>query len=278
MFIFSAYTTGGVDTYMELFSPNNTSNPTAENDDGDNSNARINFALNETGRWYIKVRGYSSDETGDYGLFASLEMREAGPGEPDNSIEEATFLEIGGDEISRTIDYGDDYDYFKITLDSPLSDNKALVVQTYSNLDLTMTLLDQYDNEIMTNDDSGLGSNPQILIPSQEEGTYYAVVYPYDGENAGSYTIKAFTIEVVKDAYENDNSMDEASTIEANGETQERTFMPSNEEDWISLVVDETGDFIIKTTGPIDTYITLYDRYGGVHLPKMMIVGTINMP
>ena len=262
MYILTARTMGGMDTYMELFSPDNTSYSVAENDDGDDSNARINYAINETGRWYIKVRGYSSDETGDYRLFASLEMREAGPGEPDNSIEEATVLEQEGSEVSRTIDYGDDYDYFKIILGRPLSENKALVVQTYGNLDLTMTLLDEYDNEIMTNDDSGLDSNPQIIIPSQEEGTYYAVVYPYDGDNTGPYTIKVYTMDVIKDEYENDNSMDEASSIEANGEAQERTFMPSNEEDWIRFVVDEPAEYMIKTTGPIDTYITLYDKYG----------------
>ncbi|MBI9097060.1 MAG: PPC domain-containing protein [Spirochaetaceae bacterium] len=262
MYILSVQTLGGMDTYLEVFSPGDTSYPITENDDGDDGNARINFALTETGRWYIKVRGYSSDETGDYGLSVALEMREAGPGEPDNTMDQATVLEIEGEEIRRTMDYGDDYDYFRITLDRPLGENKALVIQTYSDLDLSMTLLDQYDNEITTNDDSGLDSNPQIMLPAQEEGTWYAVVYPYDGDNTGRYTIKAYLVDIVKDDYENDNSMEEASSIEINGPAQERTFMPANEEDWIRLVVEEPGEFIIKTTGPIDTYITLYDRYG----------------
>ncbi len=262
MAIFSARTQGGMDTYMELYSPGNTSSPVVENDDGDDSNAMINYVLEETGRWYIKVRGYTSDDTGDYGLSLSLEMKEAGPGEPDNTLENASILEVEGDGLIRTIDYGDDYDYFKITLDSPLPDDKALVVQTYSNLDLTMTLLDSYDSEIMTNDDSGDDSNPQVLIPSQEEGTWYAVVYPYDSDNMGSYTVKAYVIDIVKDDYENDNFMEEASSIEIDGEPQERTFMPTTDEDWVRFVVGESGEFIIKTTGEIDTYLNLYDRYG----------------
>ena len=262
MYILTAYTMGGLDTYIELFSPQDTSYPITENDDGDDSNARINYALNETGRWYIKVRGYSTDETGDYSLFASLEMREAGLGEPDNSMDEASVLEIEGDELRRTIDYGDDYDYFKIAVDRPLRDDQALVVQTFSDLDLTMTLLDEYENEITTNDDSGMDGNPQIMLPAQNDGIWYAVVYPYDGDNIGPYSVRAFVIDVEKDEYENDNSMEEASSIEINSAPQERTFMPASEEDWIRLLVDEPGEFIIKTTGPIDTYLTLYDRYG----------------
>lgn len=262
MAIFSARTLGGMDTYMELYSPGNTSYPVVENDDGEDSNAMISYVLEETGRWYIKVRGYSTEDTGDYGLSLSLEMREAGPGEPDNTIENASILEVEGEALSRIIDYGDDYDYFKISLDRPLAADKALVVQTYSDLDLTMSLVDQYDNEIMTNDDSGDDSNPQLMIPTEDEGTWYAVVYPYDNNNMGSYTIKAYVIDIVKDDYENDDSMEEASVIEINGEPQERTFMPSSDEDWVRFVVDEPGEFIIKTTGPIDTFLSLYNRYG----------------
>ncbi|MDA3810615.1 MAG: hypothetical protein PF518_09855 [Spirochaetaceae bacterium] len=262
LYVLTAQTFGGMDTYMELFSPEDLSSPAVENDDGDDGNARINYAISERGRWFIKVRGYSSDETGDYSLTASLEMRQAGPGEPDNNIEEASVLEIEGNELTRTIDYGDDYDYFKITLNRPIDENKALVIQTYSDLDLSMTLLDEYDNEIMTNDDSGEDGNPQIMMPAMEEGIWYAVVYPYDGDNTGSYSIRAYLIEVVKDEYENDNTLEEAGLIDINGAPQERTFMPANEEDWVKLVVNERSEFVIKTTGPLDTYITLYDKYG----------------
>lgn len=262
IFLLTAFTTGGLDTYMELYSPDNTSYSIVENDDGDDSNAKINFALNATGRWFLKVRAYSSDETGDYGLFTSLDMREAGPGEPDNSVEEATVLELGNAEISRTIDYGDDYDYYKITTDEPMSENQVLVVQTYSHLDLKMTLLDSYENEILSNDDSGLDSNPQIMIPSQEAGVWYAVVYPYAEEDTGSYTIKIYVMDIVKDDYESDDTMEDASEIEIDGEAQERTFMPSTDEDWVQFIVEESGDYIIKTEGSIDTYLSLYDSNG----------------
>ena len=262
MYILSAYTQGGVDTYMEVYSPDDTSYPVTENDDGDDSNAMINYAVTQTGRWYIKVRGYSSEDTGNYGLTVSLEMREAGPGEPDNSMDDASVLRIEGNELRRSMDYGDDYDYFRISIDRVIPEGKALVIQTYSGLDLSMTLLDEYDNEIMTNDDSGDDGNPQIMLPEHGAGTWYAVVYPYDSSNLGNYTIRAYLIDIVKDEYENDNSMEEARLYEANDPPQERTFMPANEEDWIKLVVNQRGEYIIKTTGPMDTYLTLYDRYG----------------
>lgn len=262
MHILTAYTTGDMDTYMELYSPDDTSYPLAENDDGSDSNASISFALTRTGRWYIKVKGYSTEETGEYGLRVSLEMREAGPGEPDNSTSEASLLGIEGDELKRTMDYAEDYDYFRIELDSDLSGDRALVVQTYGDLDLTMTLLDEYENEVVTNDDSGSDGNPQVMIPGLERGVYYAVVYPYDGENRGSYSIRAYYMDVVRDDYENDDTMEEAGDIEVNGSAQVHTFMPAGEEDWVRIVISEPGEYIMKTTGPLDTYLSLYDRNG----------------
>lgn len=261
-YLLSAYTQGGLDTYMELYSPSSSTSSVVENDDGDDGNARISYVITETGRWYINVRGYSTDETGDYSLVVSMEMREPGPGEPDNDMENASILEVDGAELSRSADYGDDYDYFKIILNSSIPEDKALVLQTYSDLDLTMTFLDSYDTEVVSNDDSGQDGNPMIMLPAQHEGTWYVAVYPYDDENIGSYTIRAFLIDVEKDEYENDDSMESSSLIEVNGPEQIRTFMPANEEDWIKFTADETKEYMIKTTGPIDTKLTLYDRRG----------------
>jgi len=263
MSILSLNTTGNLDTYLELYAPSDTSYPVVENDDGSNSsNASITYPLTETGRWYFKVRGYSSDETGDYGLSVRLETREPGPGEPDDSMDQASVLEIEGDEIRRSMDYGEDYDYFAITLNRDLPDDKALVVETSSGMDLTMTFLDEYESEVMTDDDSGMDSNPKLVLPGLAAGTWYAVVYPYDSDNTGSYTIRAYLKDVVRDEYENDNTMEEASEIEISGYEQVRTFMPADEEDWVRFEVRQSGEYMMKTTGPIDTYLTLYSESG----------------
>lgn len=262
IYLLTAYTTGNVDTYLEVYAPSNTTNPVVENDDGSDNNASLSYALDETGRWYIKVRGYSSEDTGDYGLFIGMELREAGPGEPDGTMEQATDLSIEGDEIQRVMEYVEDYDYFRITMDRDLPPNKALVIETSSSLDLTMTLLDENGNEIITNDDSGTDSNPMIMMPGLDAGTRFVAVYPYDSDNLGDYTIRAYYKEVIRDRYEDDNTMEKAGEIEINGAPQVRTFIPANEEDWVRFTVDEASDFIMKTTGAIDTKITLYDSSG----------------
>lgn len=261
-YILTVNTTGGLDTYLEIYSPDDTSYPVAQNDDGYDNNAGINFAIYEPGRWYIKVRGYSGD-SGDYGLTVSLNMGTRGPGEPDDSRADAAALEIEKDELQRSIDFSEDYDYFKITLDQDLPDDKVLVVQTYSGMDIVMTLIDEYDNEVMTDDDSGDDDNPKVMVSGLTAGTWYAVVYPHDSDNiGGSYTIRAYLMDIEKDDFENDNTMEDAKDIEIDGPPQERFFILNDIEDWVRIVVDEPGDFIIRTSGPTDTYMTLYDHYG----------------
>ena len=260
--LFLEASTGGVlDTYMELYAPGDLDWARAEDDDSDGSNAVIQYPLSEPGTWYLKVRGYSSDEEGDYTLSISVTERALGPGEPDEGTENASRLGVGASPLSKSIDYANDEDWFRIDLVRPLGPEEVLRVETMGGMDTMITLMDEYEGYIMEDDDSGEDNNAMIMASGLSEGTYYAVVSGYSGES-GSYEIMANISIPVRDEYESDDSMTDASRIEVGGRGQRRTFSPMGDQDWVFFDVETQGPYVMATDGNIDTYMELYDEDG----------------
>lgn len=261
--ILEAATGGMMDTYMELYSPDDLSWAIAEDDDTDGANAVIQYPLSQSGAWYLKVRSYSVEDSGEYSLSVTLREDVLGPGEPDESQDLASLLNVGSSPLRKQIDYGNDVDWFRIALLRPLGRDEVLRIETLSNLDLVMTLSDEYDGYILEDDDSGQNNNPMIMASGLDSGTYYLKVSGYSGET-GPYEIMANIIIPVKDAFEDDNSMISASMINADSSSQRRTFSPMGDVDWIQFEISSQGSYRIQTAGEIDTYMELYDGQGNI--------------
>ncbi len=261
--ILEAATGGVMDTYMELYSPDDLSWARAEDDDTDGGNAVIQYPLTEPGSWYIKVRSYSMDEEGEYNLTVTLREDVLGPGEPDEGQDLATLLNVGSVPLAKQIDYGNDVDWFRINLLRPLGRDEVLRIETMSNLDLLMELTDEYDGYILDDDDSGQDNNPMIMASGLDAGTYYLTVSGYSGES-GPYEIMANIMIPVRDEFEDDNSMISASRINADGISQRRSFSPMGDVDWIQFDISTEGIYRMKTDGDIDTYMELYDGQGNL--------------
>jgi hypothetical protein len=132
-----------------------------------------------------------------------------------------------------------------------------------SNLDLLMELTDEYDGYILDDDDSGQDNNPMIMASGLDAGTYYLTVSGYSGES-GPYEIMANIMIPVRDEFEDDNSMISASRINADGISQQRSFSPMGDVDWIQFDISTEGTYRMKTDGNIDTYMELYDGQGNL--------------
>jgi len=256
-----ASTGGSMDTYMELYSPDDQGSSVAENDDYDGGNAALQMPLNAAGIWYLKIRSFGMDEEGDYSLRIELTEGVLGPGEPDEGQDLASRLNVGSSPLQKRIDYSEDRDWFKIDLLSSLGMEEVLRVETLSNMDLMMEMTDEYGEYIMDDDDSGQDNNPMIMASDLDAGTYYVTVYGYGGET-GSYEIMANVMIPVKDEFEEDNSMISASRISADGTVQRRNFTPMGDTDWVQFEVENEGRYLIKTQGNLDTYIELYNGNG----------------
>lgn len=261
--ILEASTGGMMDTYMELYSPDDQSWAIAEDDDTDGANAVIQYPLSQSGTWYLKVRSYSVEEEGNYNLSITLREDVLGPGEPDEGQDLASLLNVGASPLQKQIDYGNDVDWFRLELLRPLGHDEVLRIETLSNLDLLMDLTDEYGGYIMDDDDSGQNNNPMIMASGLDSGTYFLTVSGYSGET-GPYEIMANIMIPVKDEYEDDYSMIHASTITADSRSQRRTFSPMGDVDWIKFDIQTEGTYRIQTAGEIDTYMELYNEQGSL--------------
>ena len=261
--LLNASTGGNMDTYMELYAPDGGGMTFAENDDSDDANAAIQVPLNQPGLWLIKVRAFSPEDEGEYRLDISLEEIIPGPGEPDEGMDLATSLNVGSTPLEKRIDYSEDKDWFRIDLLRPLGMEEVLRVETMSQMDLIMEMVDENGNYIMDDDDSGQDNNPMIIASGLDEGSYYITVYGYGGE-IGPYEIMANIMLPVKDEFEDDNSMISASGISADGRVQRRNFTPMDDTDWVQFDVESEGRYLIKTRGDLDTYMELYDGDGNM--------------
>ena len=259
--VLQAATSGALDTYMELYSPEDQSWAVTEDDDTDGGNAMIQYPISDPGTWYVKVRGYSEDVEGSYGLTVSLREDTLGPGEPDEGPEGAASLNVGTSPLSKNIDYSSDEDWFRLRLVRPLGPNEVLRIETMGDMDLVMELLDEYQGSIMEDDDSGNMNNPMIIVSGLDAGEYFVVVSGYGGET-GPYEVMANITVPVLDSFESDNDMSEASVIEINAAPQKRTFSPPGDVDWVGFNVSSPGDYRMRTQGEIDTYMELYDESG----------------
>ncbi|MDR2912241.1 MAG: hypothetical protein LBV38_02915 [Alistipes sp.] len=175
-------TTGSMDTHMTLYDAD-TRNELASNDDGsgNGNNARITQFVRPGKRYMVKVKGYSSDTTGDYGFRAYT----VNLGDP-------TRYEVGEDvNASRVVRQRLEGGTSVFLLTAPAGG--TIVAETSGSTDVVMELLDAetYD-QLASDDDSGYDSNARITHEAQRGKSYLAVVRAYSSDTNGEFGFKSY--------------------------------------------------------------------------------------
>ena len=257
----TAETTGNIDTIMHLYNYDSGDEIASNDDGGQGTNARITQNVRANTRYLAVVRGYGSSTTGPYGFRAFLIVREGA-----SSFENPISYEIGmSDEtavtVNRTLQNGDE-DYFLLVP----SRSGRLTIETTGRTDTYMELFDSDEELLDENDDGGSNYNARIRFNVVAGNTYYAVVRGYNQETTGNYGFRAFfpaSGSMAPDEYEPDNEPSQAKPIEI-GSSQQRTFHSSDDVDWVSFQITQSGRYVINVRGVnnnrLDTYIELYDN------------------
>ena len=256
----TVYTMGSTDTYLEVFGPDDQFMPLTENDDSEDHNAFVGFAIEADQRFWIKVRGYDESIIGEYTITVDVEEYAADPFEPNNRMEDSNALAIGDDWLSSTLLPVGDVDWYSIDVPSTSGGDALLVIETGGDMD---TLLDMYDRDgdlMLSDDDGGNDANARIGMMIEEAGMLYVRVRYYDDSGAGSYSIRVFIERVTLDQYEPNNTMDNAVAIAVNEEEQNHTFVPGGDVDWVRFSISSGRTVIIETDGDTDTVMILFDR------------------
>jgi hypothetical protein len=254
------YTTGPTDTYIEVFGPDDQYSLLTENDDSEDHNARVGFAVSSGERFWISVKGYDETITGSYSIASAVEVYEDDPLEPNNRLEDASVLEISEEWSTSTLVPIGDTDWYFIDVPSAGRLDAMLVMETSGNLDTFLDVFDAGGDPISSDDDSGEDANARIAMLVEDAGRFYVRVKHYDDSDSGSYWIRAYMEQTVLDQHEPDNDMESASTIAVNEEEQRHTFVPGGDVDWLRFTLSSGRTVTIETGGDTDTVMILVDQ------------------
>ena len=262
--LYTAGTSGSVDTYIEVYGPDDPYALLAENDDASDANAEATVIVEPGQIIWIKVRGYSSDSVGGYSFYTFMESFAGDPLEPNDSPEEAIPLRVNAPDTDSMIMPGTDEDWYYFDYQAPRGDDNVISAYTVGDLDTYIEMYNENLELLMENDDGGDGGNGRIDMFLGDSGRFYLKVRHYDGSDQGDYGVNVQLLQASPDDWEPDNTEREAQSISVDGNRQIRNFTPADEEDWVTFDLQATSTVEIRTTGDIDTYIILYDRLGNV--------------
>jgi len=244
--------------------------------------SRIDWIAPEEGTYYIKVAHPQAD--GGVGFTYTIHLAAKDPGEdgfePDNVMEEATEVAVGGDQQEHTLHgtCGGDADWFFFRARSYYAYN----IQT-SGLgggnDTMVCVYDEDGTELACNDDDpDHYPASRLHWEPRRSGTYYVKVthfHPFAGGDALTYDFQVTRAsedpepplppdDPCADSFEleGDNIPGNAQPIEVNGVIQDHTFHEAGDADWVKFWAFAGDTYTIETseleTGN-DTYICLYD-------------------
>ncbi len=187
-------TQSSLDTYIEVYGPNDPYYFIIDNDDGGmDSNARVTVMIEQPGIYYIKVKGYYSDTLGGYNLVTSLRRLVIDEGEPNNNQSEAELLSDFQEDLVKSFSPSGDEDWYYFNAESMgLGPGSWVIIETISDFDTLLSVYDESGYELMSDDDSGLDSNAKIELYISDNSSYYIKVSPYDYGAVGDYRLHIY--------------------------------------------------------------------------------------
>jgi len=165
-------TTGCIDTYLEAYDASR--NLIDENDDGGDSNARLDLYVEPGETYLFKLRGYDEDVTGPYSIRA---LFEAAPADAGNTECSRAIPLKQDDSIPTFIRASSESRWYRYDL---THQKNLLIIQTTGNSDTYLKLYDSQGRLLSEDDDSGTANNA-MLSERLNPGTYYIEITLYTG-------------------------------------------------------------------------------------------------
>ena len=230
------YTSGNVDTIGALLDYRGVQ--LTDSDDSSMSEGQSDFFIGETlgpGVYYVAVLGYD-DSTGPYRLHVETVTDQSG------ARLRAMDLALDSSELGF-INHRNDEDYFRLNL----SDRSDVRIYAVGPTDTAGELLDSRNNRVAYNDDSELseGRFSFFLAKNLRAGTYYLKISGFTG-SPGPYRVFA------TGAPETGSAIETAHKLEL-GIPRIGLIDPSNNTDLFELVIGESAEILVYTTGDVDT-------------------------
>jgi len=257
------------DTYLYLYDTDGVTLIARDDDGGPGWASLIEWRATSSGTYYVRARQYWSGVYGD-GTGYDLKVSVSGGGddyEPDDTWEQATTFVVNGSAQSHDFHVEGDNDWVMFSA----APGVRYVIETLNLGSRSDTYMHLYDTdgatEIARDDDSGPGLGSRIEWQAVAAGTYYVRVHAFGfmvhGEGT-EYDLR-ITGAFGPDAFEPDDSYEQASTIAVNGPTQSHNFHVAGDNDWTSFVAVSGTAYSIETSNlgdACDTFLYLYGPDG----------------
>lgn len=257
-------TESDMDTVITVYGPGSADEVFTQNDDWtmETYDALVQAYFSRAGTYYIKVESYNNGNAGPYTLFLSPVDLSLDSGEPNNDRSGARILDLASLPRSFLLFPGGaeaDRDWFVLDFSSLyLGENEGLVIYTAGGTDTHMTLY--RGDEVFTQNDDFTDYNARISFIPRRGDTYYLELRGYDESSVGEYRLCAETRVFQVDAYEPNDSPVQATLLEAGTVQRGHTLSETDHTDYFSFTVPYGGNYIIGTSGGVDTLIELYNE------------------
>ncbi len=269
--------TGGLgtqcDTVLTLYDEDGTE--LAQDDDsGDEPLAsRITWTAEEDGTLFAEVTQFDQEAEGEHAGY-EIWVSESEPPileedeyEPDDSMEQANEILLGTPQ-AHGIHRPEDRDWVFFEAE----EGKTYLIETsrlHGGMDTIIFLHDDAGEKLAENDDSGTEDlASRITWMARSSGRLYVAVQDYSGYEVSpemGYTISVSEgLPYQADAYEPDDTQDQARTIEV-GSYQNHNLHVTADHDWTFFQGEAGIEYVVETFhlgGRIDTLLSLYDAQG----------------
>lgn len=234
-------------------------NELASNDDYEGLNSRLEFSPRENGPVFVQARGLADAYTGGYSLSVTATAQ------PRDAIAASRStrgrIAVGG-EVSGTLDFASDADWYRIRLTGGETYRFALDSSGDPALgDPLLRVLDASGEELAVDDDGGGNLNSYLEFAAPRSGDYYLEARGFTDDATGGYTLRARDGDIAADA-----STD--VTLNAEGDYRASTLSPPGDRDWYRVELSEGQTLRIALDGGeasdslADPYLILYNANG----------------
>ena len=172
-----------LDTVAQLYRAG-TSEPVAQNDDGDGLNPRINYTAPASGDYTLRVLGFSAEGRGAY----TASVATLPPLPPGQAVPWSTSGRIENSDASAGAE-GPHYDEHMLRLEAG---HRYIIKVESSAFDPVARLYKAGEDDVVAeNDDGGDGTNSRISFVPETSGDYALRVVPLANDGRGAYRASA---------------------------------------------------------------------------------------
>ncbi len=169
-------TSGMMDTFLSLFGPDSETNLIVEDDDSGPGLLSLLVQSLAVGQYFVRVRHFSSTETGTYGISVKSN-NDPGP----------VQIQVNGPEVQGNIGQPAENDLY--TFSVATAGNHVIETSGFTDTFLSLFGPDSDSNLITQDDDSGPGTLSRIER-SLTVGTYFVRVRHFSPAGTGAYGVR----------------------------------------------------------------------------------------